>query len=58
MCDHVDSVRAVLKNERELLEMAERSRDYWRTHAQVWEGKFHAVKRENKAMRKKLYPNK
>jgi len=30
----------------------------WISTAHLWEGKFHQVKRENNALRRKLYPNK
>lgn len=33
-------------------------RRFWHDQAKIWEGKFHAVKRENNQLRKKLYPNK
>lgn len=58
MGEHVGSLKALVKRLREMDAHNHRSAKHWGQVAQVWEGKFHAVKRENNALRKKLYPNK
>lgn len=58
MRDHVDSLKAQLKNCYE--QSLRNDKILWRNIkiSQVWEGKFHAVKRENNTLRKKLFKGK
>lgn len=58
MREHVDSIRSRLENADKRIEHDTKIIDRWILNAVAWEGKFHAVKRENNALRKRLYPNK
>ncbi len=58
MTTHADSLIARLKYIQDLHRHDKAIIDRWILKAQKWEGKFHAVKRENNALRKKLYRDK
>jgi len=55
MRDHPDSLKARISEMKEINQIAAKARDFWIGKAQIWEGKFHAVKRENNALRKALH---